>query len=229
MSPAMKNFSLSATAGAAVIALAITMSFFYLPSLEGTPAPFSSPILALEFSSSVAEAQALFGEREDIVRKFHIGHYLDMAFLLAYTAFLCFANVGAWQQNRRNIFLFGSGFALVAGAADFAENLLLMQLNHSLLAGTAAPDFQLLRLCVTLKFSAICLAMLCLAPALWRQRMSGKVFTIATVLMAGATALTLAGSYGSSSAMMLLTVIAWGALLLWLLVVLKHSQKQPVA
>lgn len=212
-----------------VIALAIAMSFFYVPSLEGTPEVFSSPILALEFSNSLPEAQALFGGRDDIVRKFHIGHYLDMAFLLAYSAFLYFANFGAWQRKKSSIFLVGSGCAIVAGCADFTENLQLMQLSHALLEGSAAPDFHLLRLCVTVKFTAICLAMLCLVPALWQQNILGKVFTIATVSLAVATVLTLAGRHSASSAMMLLTVIGWGSLWIYLLLALRHTRRQPAA
>jgi hypothetical protein len=229
MPSAITSLRFAAAAGALVIVLSIVMSFFYVPSLDGTPAHFNSPILALEFSNSLADAQALFDGREDIVRKFHIGHYLDMAFLLAYSAFLCFANIGAWQRKKCSISLLGSGCAIVAGCADLAENLQLMQLGHALLEGSAAPDFHVLRLFVTVKFSAICLAMLCLVPALWREHTIGKVFTVATVGLASATVLTLAGRHSASSAMMLLTIIAWGALWIWLLMALKHPQHQPAA
>lgn len=229
MRPAIKSYRLAAVAGALVIVLSIAMSFFYAPSLDSTPAPFSSPILALEFSNSLAEAQALFAGRDDIVRKFHIGHYLDMGFLLAYSALLYFANIGAWQRKKRGIFLLGSGCAIVAGCADFAENLQLMQLSHALLEGTAPPDFHVLRLLVTIKFSAICLAMLCLVPALWREHLLGKVFTIATVLLSGATVMTVIGKHSASSAMMLMTVIAWGALWIGLLIALRRSRHQPAA
>jgi hypothetical protein len=201
------------------------------------PAGISSPILALEFASSLTEVRTLFGGDSELIRRVHIGHYLDMAFLCAYGAFLSLANIGAWQQRGRFINIIGAIAAVIASLADFAENILLMQLTGALLSVAVAPNFILLQFFVTFKFLAIAFSMACLVPALWQQaivekkvekkvekrggekvgKIAGKVFGVATVLAFITTLLTVIGYHGASTTMMMATVVAWLALWIYLL------------
>ena len=234
-------FRMAGIAGALVVALALVMSFFYPQSLPNLPAGFSSPILALEFAGSLTEVRTLFGDDSELIRRFHIGHYLDMAFLCAYGAFLSLANIGAWQQRGRFISIIGAIAAVIASLADFAENILLMQLTSALLSVAAAPNFVLLKFFVSFKFLAIAFSMACLVPALWPQAIVektaektarktvgitlgekvgntvGTIYGVATVLAFIATLLTVIGYYGVSTAMSIATVVAWLALWVYLL------------
>jgi hypothetical protein len=135
------------------------------------PAVFTSPILALEFASSLTEVRPLFGDASELIRRVHIGHYIDMVFLCAYGAFLSLANIGAWAQWGR--FINGAIAAVIASLADFAENILLMQLTGALLSVAAAPNFILLQFFVSFKFLAIAFSMTCLVPVLWQQTVGG--------------------------------------------------------
>ncbi len=211
-----KSFRNAVIAGGFVILLGVIMTFFYVSSVEGIPQGFQSPILALEFISSQSAAETFFNGNTDLIGKFHIGHYLDMAFLLAYGLLLGFANLGAWQLRDRSLNLMGILAAISAGTADLLENLLLIQLTGTLLYQEPAPNFILLRFFVSIKFVAIAISMLCLVPLLWQQRALGKIYGIATALVVVSTALTLSGYYPASTAMMLVTAIAWLALCLWL-------------
>ena len=222
-------FRMAGIAGALVGALALVMSFFYPLSLPNLPVGFSSPILALEFAGSLTEVRTQFGDDSELIRRFHIGHYLDMAFLCAYGAFLSLANIGAWQQRGRFISIIGAIAAVIASLADFAENILLMQLTSALLSVAAAPNFVLLKFFVSFKFLAIAFSMACLVPALWPQahveirvgekvgKIAGKVFGVATVLAFITTLLTVVGYYGASTTMVMATAVAWLALWVYLL------------
>lgn len=217
MISATKGFRITAAAGFTVILLAIILSFFYPANVDNTPQGFSAPIIALEFSTSLSDASQLFADDTRLINRFHTGHQLDMLFLVSYGAFLAFANLSSWYTQRRAISLIGIIAAGIAASADVAENLQLMQLTGALLGTGSAPDFWLLRLFTSTKFLMICASMLCLIPLLWERGLLGRLYTACTLLLTPATLLTLTGYYEFSSAMALLTVIAWVCILIWVL------------
>jgi hypothetical protein len=212
-----KNLFLVATiAGGALLLLSIAMTRAYPSTVPNLPPEFTSAVLALEFSGSLAEVDALFDGDRGTIMQFHRGHYVDMVYLGVYTVFLAGANLAYWRLQGRLSGLLGMLAAVGAGIADCAENLLLMQVTDALLHQAAAPSFLLLRVLVSSKFVLIGIAMLSLVPSLWRQHSLGKIYSLATAAMIAATTLTLAGYYVASSAMMLATAVAW--LALWLVV-----------
>jgi hypothetical protein len=146
-----------------------------------------------------------------------------MLFLVAYGAMLFFANHGAWLWHKRRIYLVGAALALIAGLADFGENLLLMQLNDALRVGGDAPDFSQLRVLVSGKFIAITLATVCLLPALWPRGILGKCYAAAAVVTVPTTVLTIAGWFDFASAMMLATAVAWLSLWVFMLMAVRKS------
>jgi len=217
MFSATKGFRFTGAAGLIVILLGILLSFFYPAGAGNIPPEFSASIIALEFSSSFSDASLLFDDDTALIQRFHTGHQLDMLFLMAYSAFLAFANLGGWYAQRRTLSLIGIIAAGIAASADCAENLQLMQITDALLGSASAPDFWLMRLYVSTKFLMISISMLCLIPLLWNQGFLGKTFCAATLLLAPATLMTLSGYFLFSSAMTLMTAVAWLCLLLWAL------------
>ncbi|TNC88335.1 MAG: hypothetical protein CSH49_11975 [Alcanivorax sp.] len=214
---ATNGFRLTGATGLAVILLGIVISFFY-PSLPGQlPEGFSLSIIALEFSSTLANASSLFEGNLALVHRYQTGHSIDMLYLITYGAFLGFANLSGWYTQRRALSLIGIISAGIAASADFAENLQLMQLTQALLGNGSAPDFWLLRLFVSTKFLMISVSLLCLVPLLWNRGWLGRIFCTSTLLLAPCTLLTLLGNFEFSSPMTGLIMLAWICLLLWAL------------
>ncbi len=153
------------------------------------------------------------GEDPALIRNYDIGHRLDLAFALVYSAFLLFAHMGAWKNERNNLNLIGMICAAVACTADWAENWQLLQLTDALLGLGAAPDFWLLRLFASTKFLFIAISMLCLCPYLWSKGFLAKSYCMTTFALTLATCCTLIGLFRFSGLIVLLTSFAWIALL----------------
>jgi hypothetical protein len=217
MDSATKGFRYASAAGFVVILISVVISFFYQPSVPNLPPEFDTPILALEFASSLSDASHLFGDDAKLIRKFQVGHQLDMVFLIAYGAFLWFANLAAWRVQRKTLSLIGMICAIIAASADAAENTQLMQLTDTLLGTSSAPDFWLLRLFASTKFLFISASMLCLIPMLWQQGFIGRLYSGASLLLPAATVLTVSGQFQFATPMIIITVLAWSCLLVCLL------------
>lgn len=177
---------------------------------------FYMSVLALEFSTTLSAAASLFNGDEALIHTYETAHTLDMLYLVAYGAFLGMANLGAWYLQRRALNLIGIIAAGVAASADFAENLQLMQLTQALLGSGSPPDFWLLRLFVSTKFLMVCVSLLCLLPMMWPQGWLGKSFSVATLLLAPSTLLTLLGYYHFSIPMIAFIMVAWISLQVWM-------------
>lgn len=212
-----KGLRAAAGCGFLVVLLALALTFFYPPSLNTLPAGFFTPILALEFTTSLKEARDLFAGDQALIAQMQQGHWLDMLFLLAYGAFLILSNAVLWQYHRHWSALVGMVAAAVAALADMLENTRLLQLGEALLKGEPAPDFVLLRLYVGIKFLAISIAMLCLGRTLVRYDMLGKLFAVISLALVPVTMLALEGNPPLIEAMGLMTAAGWLLLLTWLL------------
>lgn len=214
---ATNGFRLTGVSGLATALIGIVISFFYPPLPGELPEGFSLSVIALEFTSSLSNARALFEGELAMIHRYQTGHNIDMIYLVAYGAFLGFANLSGWYAQRRALSLIGIIAAGIASSADFAENLHLMQLSQTLLGSGSAPDFWLLRLFVSTKFLMISVSLLCLVPLLWNRGWLGRIFCASSALIAPCTLLTLTGFFQFSSPMTGLILVAWVSLLLWVL------------
>lgn len=218
----LTTFRAAALASPVMIALVVAMSFFYPSTLPSLPPGFFTPVLAMEFVTSQADAQAIFAGDLELVQRTQTGHLIDMAFALAYGAFLALANLGCWYWQRRLVNLAGVLLAVLAAAADCIENLQLLRVGDVLLGQAAAPDFGLLRICVSIKFASIALSMLCLVPPLWPHGWPGKGFALVSILLVpvALTALALANrpdTHPLLEAVAILMGPGWILLLVWLI------------
>ena len=217
MDRTIKGLRTAAACGGLVVLIAIALAFFYPASLDSLPTGFRTPILAIEFTMSLADARAIMGADQALVEQVQIGHWVDMVFLLAYSAFLALPNGVMWLRYRHWSSLAGMIAACVAAVADAAENGKLLQLGNALLGDAPPPDFALLRLFVGIKFLAISIAMLCLGRTLFRFDTLGKVFAVISLVLVPVTMLGLEGNPAMIEAMGLLTALGWLVLLVWLL------------
>jgi len=214
---ATNGFRITGAAGLATVLIGIVISFFYPPLPGALPEGFSLSVIALEFTSSLSSASALFQGDLAMIHRYQTGHSIDMMYLVAYGAFLGFANLSGWYVRRRALSLIGIIAAGIASSADFAENLHLMQLTQALQGSGSAPDFWLLRLFVSTKFLMISVSLLCLVPLLWNRGWLGRGFCASSILIAPCTLLTLSGFFQFSNAMAGSILVAWVCLLVWVL------------
>ncbi len=207
----------AAACGVLVLLIAIGLTRFYPLQLDTLPAGFVTPILALEFTTSLADARAIVGDNRDLIEQIQRGHWLDMVFLLAYTAFLALANGVLWYRLRH----WGAAAGVIAiclgGLADALENSQLLQLGNALLGEAPPPDFAQLRLFVGIKFLAISIAMLCLSRNLFRFGVLGKCFGGVSLVLVPVTVLALDGNPRLIETMGLLNAVGWLILFVWLL------------
>lgn len=227
MDTPIKGFRYAGNAGILLLLFIVVLSFYYLPELKQIPSGFHIPILALEFSTSLPEATQLFNHDRALIETYHVGHKLNMLVLLLYATLLICSHIGANHVRRNAIALFGIITALLGASADYAENKLLMQLTEALLDRGAAPDFWLLRLFVSIKFTCLTLSMICLMPFLWRQGRIGKLFCLATLPLPFFTLLTLIGYYSFSTALAANFFFSWLVLCAWLLSIRKGIIIKP--
>lgn len=213
---AAREFHAAMVAGAVVVLLAIALAFFYPPTLATLPQGFHTPILAIEFVASLAEAEAIFAGDADLVQQVQTGHRIDMAFLLAYGAFLLLLNLGFWRWQRRPLNLAGALAAVIAAVADSVENLHLLQLGEALRGNSAPPDFAWLRVLVASKFIGIAVSLLCLGHAMWHQGRLGKLFACISIVLAPISLGAITGNGLMMEACGLLLVAGWVCLLAWL-------------
>lgn len=213
----IRMFRAAAAAGLLVAAIGIVLVIVYPQRLETLPPGYYTPILAIEFVTSLPEAQTLFANNATLVARTQTGHWVDMAFLFAHGAFLALANLGFWKRQRRPLNLVGVFAAMIAASADLAENQYLLQLGEALQGLSAPPDFWLLRLYVTTKFLGICVAMLCLSLPLWQQGRVGKAFALVTLVLVPVSLGGVSGLPALTEAMAGLIALGWVLLLVWLL------------
>src|SRR3990167_8547921 len=184
MASDIRIFRAATGVGLLVLTVGVALLFIYPHHLDSLPPGFVTPILAIEFVTSLPDAQALFANNAGLVAQVQTGHWIDMGFLCTYGSFLVLVNLGFWRRQRRALNLLGAFAALIAASADLAENLNLLQLGEALLGLSAPPDFWLLRLYVDTKFLGICVALLCLALPLWQLDRIGKTFALVSFLLA---------------------------------------------
>lgn len=216
MTSDIRIFRAATAAGLLVLTIGVALLFIYPHQLEALPPGYFTPILAIEFVTSLPDAQALFANDAALVARTQTGHWVDMVFLCAHGAFLALANLGFWKRQRRPLSLVGAFAAMIAASADLAENQYLLQLGEALLGQSAPPDFWLLRLYVTTKFLGICVAMLCLSLPLWQRGRVGKAFALVTFVLAPVSLGGVSGVPALTEAMAGLIALGWVLLLVWL-------------
>ncbi len=218
MNPTTLWLRAAVASGGLVAALAIVLTFFYPVAQDGLPGGFNTPILALEFATSMADARAVFGDDRALMQQMQTGHRLDILFALFYGSFLTLANFAVWRGYRHWTSLVGMAAAVVAAIADATENGQLLKMGAALLEQGPEPDFTLLRRCVETKFLAIGIAMLLLGRGAFSTGVTGKLFAVISLALLPVTFLGLGGNPTMIEAMTAMTGLGWMVLLAWLLV-----------
>lgn len=146
------------------------------------PRGFSSPILAFELAATRDEVETMFAadgsdEREALRQAMDRGNQIDYLFMLLYGAFLATVSLGFARTHTTKL-LPVVALAPLAAAADAVENIQLLTITRAL-GGDYTTALDRLQVWTRVKWGALALALVCLAPALFRgnllERMVGTL------------------------------------------------------
>jgi hypothetical protein len=143
-----------------ILALVFFMEF-YLPS--GAPEGYKSFIVAFEFARTPAEIQTLFSNLEpQEIKNIDKANYIDFGFMLAYSLFLGLMFKKAASVFKRRWLLWGILLSVFIFLADFAENILLLNITKIYLSGSEIeiliPILKNLHLVTWLKWGGLAVA-----------------------------------------------------------------------
>jgi len=111
--------------------------FPLFPQEMAEPIGLESPVIAFEFARTQADLIAVFGPLDDPLRAERIqamdqGNQLDMAYMAVYTAFIGLFFYAAYLKAGTTVWLVFMIVAVLAGAADAIENLILFSITDNL-------------------------------------------------------------------------------------------------
>lgn len=140
-----------------ILVLAFFMEF-YLPS--DTPEGYKSFIVAFEFAKTPAEIHGLFsGLTPESIQNIDMANYIDFGFMLAYSLFLGLMFRKAAFVFKRRWLLWGVLLSVFIFVADFAENIMLLNITKIYRMGngteTLIPVLKNLQLFTWLKWGGL--------------------------------------------------------------------------
>ena len=152
-------WKLCLTLGLIVVGLSIVI-FPAFPTTMANPDIGQTPVYAFEFASSRSDLIDIFGEPDDPLRaeriaKMDRGNTIDFAYMLAYSLFIGSFFFARFRESNQTTWLCLAAIALLAGLADFIENLILLEITSDL---ETAQGLDLLWLPVHLKFTCLYVA-----------------------------------------------------------------------
>ncbi len=143
-----------------ILALVFFMEF-YLPS--GAPEGYKSFIVAFEFAKTPAEIQTLFTDlSSETLKNIDKANYIDFGFMLAYSLFFGLMFKKAASVFKRRWLHWGVLLSVFIFLADFAENILLLNITKIYLSGSEIeiliPILKNLHLVTWLKWGGLAVA-----------------------------------------------------------------------
>jgi hypothetical protein len=118
-------------AGLLTLVLGIIVLAVYPSGGGDYAAGYGSPIIALEFAQTAAQAQAVIDWGSDAASAYKAamfrGTLLDMVFLIIYGLFLASFFQAAHKQTGLSIYRVMIGIAVIAACADMVENFFLFE------------------------------------------------------------------------------------------------------
>jgi hypothetical protein len=163
-----------------VLCLFAVLAALSFPARVGPlPAGMHTPILAFELARSTGEVETMFGapgsaDRARWVQAFDRGNTLDFALLVAYGAVLSLYARALRQRTGSRLARAAAWFAFVAPLADALENMRLLAITSSL-GGDYQGELEKLVWLTSIKWGALALAFLSLAPGTLARGKSGRV------------------------------------------------------
>ena len=132
--------------GLTVLFISVILLVINPSSATGLKSGFATPIIALEFAETEAEAEALFPSGDVVARdmlasQFLLGNKIDYVFMVAYGAFLFFFSQYLARSSDNRLYLGASALAVLAPLADMVENLQIAKILKSV-AGENEPLLQ---------------------------------------------------------------------------------------
>ena len=166
-------------AGLVLSVFAVLAALSFPASVGPLPAGLHTPVLAFELARSTSEVERMFGapgsrERSTWVHAFDRGNTLDFAVLVAYGALLSLYARALRQRTGSRLVRLTEWFAFVAPLADALENMRLLAIT-SLLGGDYERELATLAWLTWIKWGALALAFLAVAPATFRRGKSGRI------------------------------------------------------
>ncbi|MBK9336395.1 MAG: hypothetical protein IPM98_07320 [Lewinellaceae bacterium] len=167
-----RPFLLPAFLGLIAILLAMLMNLPLRGLHFDAPAPFTNPVLALEFAPSAETLGTLLGSDADgaKVTALRAATLRDNLFVFGYTLFLAALASVVWRQTRRKRYLLLGFLALFIGLSDLMENgaiqMLLSNFQNDMLLSDAM-DFRRIRMFAWAKWLGLAVYFGALAPYLW--------------------------------------------------------------
>lgn len=141
-----------------IIVIAISILIFpAFPEKMADSEVSKTPVYAFEFARTESDLIAIFGEpgdpmRADRIARMDRGNRLDFAYMFVYALFIASFFFARYTENNRKFWLCMALTGLVAGASDFAENLILLEVTSDL---ESANGLGCLWLPVHLKFACL--------------------------------------------------------------------------
>jgi hypothetical protein len=197
-----------AWSGALMLAVSVVLQVVFPRAMGPLPGGLRTPVLALEIARSTQELETMFGpagspDRARWVTAVDRGDAIDFVFIAIYGLFLV-ACLRAFESERTRFTRIGVGLAVLACAADIAENLVLFAITARL-GGDYARLVPLLLVATWAKWSSIAACLAVLAPSLWRR---GRWGTLAGGIAAVALPVTIGAALlrGALAELMLLVI-----------------------
>lgn len=101
---------------------------FYFPEFK--PEGYPNFIVAFEFAKSLKDLNLLFSLLAPVeIEKIDIGNYIDFGYMVVYSLFLFLFFRKSWKIHQFRFLLSGIPLSMLILAADFYENILLLEIT----------------------------------------------------------------------------------------------------
>lgn len=159
--------------------IGLFLSVFALFVLDKFPADahsiapgYGGPVFAFEMAKDQADLIAVFGpetdpERARRITQMDVGNLWDYPFMLIYSLFMAAFMWAAYREMKHKTWIVLTGVALLSGAADAVENLILLGLTKEL---AGAPNIAWLGYPVWTKFLSIMVCVIAAGVFIFRQK-----------------------------------------------------------
>lgn len=123
-----------------LVVLTVLMGF-YFPEFK--PKGYPNFIVAFEFAKTLKELTLLLSPMSPAeIENVDIGNYIDFCYMVIYSLFLLLFFRKAWKIQGSRFLLAGMLLSIIILAADFYENILLLEITDSYSKNGIIPDLQ---------------------------------------------------------------------------------------
>lgn len=167
-----------------VVLLTVLMGF-YFPEFK--PEGYPNFIVAFEFAKSLQDLNQLFSPLAPVdIDKIDIGNYIDFGYMVVYSLFLLLFFRKAWKIHGRRFLLAEILLIILILAADFYENILLLEITdtyskNGIITGLQ-PILDRLQIVTWVKWGGLAVAFFLLFFVLIKGKILSKIVAVFCLL-----------------------------------------------